>query len=83
MTTLLQTASLYLCLSWKMTLPLPDDNATEILEIVDWHIEMNSTMDDLSAYDWSLSLPSSDGPFRRGSNQFTFTPHPVLSGQLR
>ena len=54
---------------------LPDDNATEILEIVDWRIEMNSTMDDLSAYDWSLSLPStSDGPFRRGSNQFTFTP---------
>jgi len=54
---------------------LPDDNSTEILEIVNWRIEMNASTDDLSVYDWSQSLPSTtDGPFRRGSDQFLFTP---------
>ena len=53
----------------------PDDNASEILGIVDWRIEMNSSTDYLADYDWSLSLPAkSEGPFLRGSNQFIFSP---------
>ena len=53
----------------------PDDNASEILGIVDWRIEMNSSTGYLADYDWSLSLPAnSEGPFLRGSNQFIFSP---------
>ena len=53
----------------------PDDNASEVLGIVDWRIEMNSSTAYLADYDWSLSLPTkSEGPFLRGSNQFTFAP---------
>ena len=53
----------------------PDDNASEILAIVDWRIEMNSSRDDLASYDWSGALPPlSSGPFLLGSEQFIFTP---------
>ena len=61
----------------------PDDNASEILGITDWRIEMNSSTNDLADYDWSSSLPAqSNGPFVRGSNQFTFSPPPGFIGPV-
>ncbi len=61
----------------------PDDNASEILGITDWRIEMNSSTNDLADYDWSSSLPAqSNGPFLRGSNQFTFSPPPGFIGPV-
>jgi hypothetical protein len=53
----------------------PDDNASEILAIIDWRIDMNSSRGDLADYDWAGALPPlSAGPFLLGSEQFLFTP---------